>query len=74
MRELSLKLNELEAKSRTTEIISEANEATTLTLNDRMASLEKELRNLSIDEIGLEGGLIFFCESTYHCYYYFREN
>lgn len=55
VRELSLKLNELEAKSRTTEITSEANEATILKVNDKMASLEKELRNLSIDEIGLEG-------------------
>ena len=57
-------MNELEAKSRNTEVISEANEATTLTLNERMASLEKELRNLSIDETGLEGGLIFFGVST----------
>lgn len=71
MRELSLKLNELEAKSRTTEITSEANEATILKVNDKMASLEKELRNLSIDEIGLEGNLIFSGESIIT--FYFRE-
>lgn len=71
MRELSLKLNELEAKSRTTEITSEANEATILKVNDKMASLEKELRNLSIDEFGLEGNLIFSGESIIT--FYFRE-
>ena len=54
MRELSLQLNELEMKSRTTESTSEANEAAILKANERLSSMEKELKKLSID--GLEGG------------------
>ena len=47
-------MNELETKSRTTESTSEANEATILKANERLSSMEKELKKLSID--GLEGG------------------
>jgi len=41
-------------KSRTTESTSEANEAAILKANERLSSMEKELKKLSID--GLEGG------------------
>ena len=57
MRELSLKLNELETKLRTTESKSGENEATINKANERLFSLENELTNLSFDEDGLEGGL-----------------
>ena len=50
-------MNELETKSRTTESTSEANEATILEANERLSSMEKELKKLSID--GLEGGQSF---------------
>ena len=57
MRELSLKLNELETKLRTTKSKSGENEATIQKANERLSSLENELMNLSIDEDGLEGWL-----------------
>jgi len=55
VRELSLKLNELETKLRTTKSKSGENEATIQKANERLSSLENELMNLSIDEDGLEG-------------------
>ena len=57
MRELSLKLNELETKLRTTKSKSGENEATIQKANERLSSLENVLMNLSIDEDSLEGWL-----------------
>ena len=57
MRELSLKLNELENKLRTTESKSGDNEATIQKANERLSSLKNELKILSSDEKGLKGGL-----------------
>ena len=72
MRELSLQLNELETKSRTTESTSEANEATILKANERLSSMEKELKKLSID--GLEGGHSKFIHIVVLYFPYTREN
>ena len=66
MRELSLKLNELETKLRTTKSKSGENEATIQKANERLSSLENVLMNLSIDEDSLEGYLFIV--------YYYRSD
>ena len=66
MRELSLKLNELETKLRTTKSKSGENEATIQKANERLSSLENALMNLSIDEDSLEGYLFIV--------YYYRSD